>query len=226
AAAHLFGDDADLLDARALGRVDHRDDVAVAELAVTGDEHRLFLAGFEDVAEPRLEILHGHRLVVDGDLPGVRVLEHDLRVVLRLGRRFRLQRQVDVDAALCQWQRRPEDDQQAEQHVDEGRGVHIRTGGARFSPDGLFGAELLVCVGHDYLPPAGAFGSFFGSVMRPMSSIPTARRLSIASMIALYLASLSPLIRTTFSVLSSSAAFTRVGKSLFVAWRPFTQNWL
>src|SRR5688572_14597843 len=43
-ATHAFGDDADLLDARALGGVDHFDDVAIAEAAVGGDEQRLVLA--------------------------------------------------------------------------------------------------------------------------------------------------------------------------------------
>src|SRR5947207_6114799 len=64
-AAHLFGDDADLLDAGALGGVDHGNDFAVAKLAIAGDEHRLFLARLEDVAEARLEILERHRLVTD-----------------------------------------------------------------------------------------------------------------------------------------------------------------
>ena len=42
--------------------------------------------------------------------------------------------------------------------------------------DDFLCAEMLMRVRHDYFPPAGAFGSFFGSVMRPMSSIPTPRR--------------------------------------------------
>src|SRR5688500_13025855 len=42
-AAHAFGDNADFFDARALGGVEHVDDVAVTQRAVAGDEHRLVL---------------------------------------------------------------------------------------------------------------------------------------------------------------------------------------
>ena len=80
--AHAFGDDADLLDAGALGRVDDRDDFAVAQRAGSGDEHRLFLALLEDAAEPRLEVakvaddllVHRH-LAIGGHL------QHDLAAV-------------------------------------------------------------------------------------------------------------------------------------------------
>ena len=37
--------------------------------------------------------------------------------------------------------------------------------------DDFLRAEVIVCVLHDYLPPARAFARGLGSVMRPMSSI-------------------------------------------------------
>src|SRR5688572_11222333 len=67
-AAHALGDDADLLDAGALGCVDDLDDVAVAQVARAHDEHRLVLAFLEDRAETLLEFLDGDVLVVDRDL--------------------------------------------------------------------------------------------------------------------------------------------------------------
>src|SRR4051812_48769603 len=45
---HAFGHDADLFDARALGRVDDRDDLAVPQRARGDQEHRLVLALIED----------------------------------------------------------------------------------------------------------------------------------------------------------------------------------
>ena len=53
---HAFGDDADLLDAGALGRVDDGDDFAVPKRTGRRDEHRLVLALLEDVPQPRLEL--------------------------------------------------------------------------------------------------------------------------------------------------------------------------
>ena len=63
--------------------------------------------------------------------------------------------QVDVHALLGQRQRRHEDDEQHEQHVDERRDVHVRAGVRHFALDDLLRAEVLVRVRHGYLPPAG-----------------------------------------------------------------------
>ena len=52
-----------------------------------------------------------------------------------------------------------EDDQEHEQHVDERRDVHVRTGVRHLARDDALGAEVLVCVRH-YLPPAGGLGGF------------------------------------------------------------------
>jgi hypothetical protein len=51
ASAHALGDDADLLDAGALGGVDDLDDFAVPQRGRAVDEHRLLLARLEDLAE-------------------------------------------------------------------------------------------------------------------------------------------------------------------------------
>src|ERR1044071_7193919 len=67
-AAHALGDDADLFDARALGGVDDHHDVAVAQVAGAGDEHRLVLAFLEDRPQTAFELPPRHRLLVDGDL--------------------------------------------------------------------------------------------------------------------------------------------------------------
>ncbi|MCL6498623.1 MAG: glycosyltransferase, partial [Firmicutes bacterium] len=74
---HALGDDADLLDAGALGRIDDGDDLAVAQRAGADDEHRLLLALLEDVAQPRLELGHRHVLLVDRDAAVGRELEHE-----------------------------------------------------------------------------------------------------------------------------------------------------
>src|SRR5215203_5738906 len=65
--AHAFGDDADLVDARALGRVDDFHDLAIAQRRRAGDEHCLVLALFEDGPQPLLEIRQRHVLLVDAD---------------------------------------------------------------------------------------------------------------------------------------------------------------
>ena len=59
--------------------------------------------------------------------------------------------------------------------------------------DDLFGAEMLVGVLHYCAPPAVCPGTFFFSVISAMFSICALRSASMASMIAAYLASLSPL---------------------------------
>ena len=73
------------------------------------------------------------------------------------GGRLGLERQVDVDALLGERQGRHEDDQEHEQHVDERRDVHVRTGVRHLALDDALGAEVLVGVSH-YLPPAVAPG--------------------------------------------------------------------
>src|SRR5438067_8542942 len=209
--AHAFGDDADLLDAGALGGVDHVDDVAVAQRAGRDDEHRLVLALVEDVAQPRLELGQRHVLLVDGQTLVGGVIDHDLADVGRdVGGLLALRRQVDVDALLRERQGGHEDDDQHEQHVDERRDVHVRTGVRHFSGDDLVGAEVMVCVRH-YLPPVGPSAVFFGSAIRPMSSMPAWRSWSIAAITALYSTSSSALMRTTFSL-----AFSR-SSPIFVA---------
>src|SRR5829696_2975761 len=75
---HFLGDDADLLHAGALGRVDHRDDVGVPQRAGGSDEHRLFLTHFKNAAEFAFEVGQRDGLLVDGDLTVRGVLQHDL----------------------------------------------------------------------------------------------------------------------------------------------------
>src|SRR5205807_4803097 len=75
---HPFGDDADLLDPGALGGVDDVDDVFVAQRPGAGDEHRLVFALLVDVAKPLFQLRDRDVLLVDGDVPIGRVLEHDL----------------------------------------------------------------------------------------------------------------------------------------------------
>src|SRR5205823_14018610 len=120
-----------------------------------------------------------------------------------------LGRQVDVDALLGEREGGHEDDDEHEQHVDQRRDVHVRTGVRDLTGDDLVGAEVVMCVRH-YLPPVGP-AVFFGSAMRPMSSMPAWRSWSIAAITALYSTSSSALMRTTFSF-----AFSR-SSLIFVA---------
>src|SRR5262245_61575464 len=209
-AAHAFGDDADLLDARALRGVDDLDDLAVPQRAGADDEHRLVLGLVQDVPQARLELLVRHVLVVDRDLLVGRVVDDDLADVrCHVRRLLALCRQVDVDALLRQRQGRHEDDEEHEQHVDERRDVHVRAGVQRLALDDLVGTEMMVCVSH-YLPPAAPSAPFLRSVMRPMSSMPACRSWSIAVMTAPYSTSSSALMRTIFSFLFSSSSLSRV----------------
>src|SRR3954468_17925337 len=64
-AAHALGHDADFFDAGALRSVDHEDDVGVAQVTVTDDEHRLVLALLEDRAEALGQLLRRDVLLVD-----------------------------------------------------------------------------------------------------------------------------------------------------------------
>ena len=101
-------------------------------------------------------------LLVDRDPPVRREVQHDLADVRRdVGALLGLGRQVDVDALLGERQRRHEDDEQHEQHVDERRDVHVRTGVRDLALDDLVGAEMLVCVCH-YLPPLPGLALPFG----------------------------------------------------------------
>src|SRR4029079_16390601 len=111
------------------------------------------------------------------------------------------------DAALRQRQGRHEDDEQNEEHVDERRDVHVRAGVRDRARHDRFGAVVLGRVPHYWAPPAPP-GLFFFSVMSAMFSICALRNASITSMIAAYLASLSPLRYTIFSFLSSRTRWT------------------
>src|SRR4029079_17785077 len=111
----------------------------------------------------------------------------------------------DVDALLGQRQGGHEDDDQHEQHVDERRDVHVRTGVRHFAGDALVGAEMMMCVRH-YLTPRRAPALFLGSVIKPMSSMPAWRSWSIADMTAPYSTSSSALMRTTFSLAFSRSS--------------------
>src|SRR5678815_270449 len=73
---HALGDDSDLLNPRALSRIDHVDDVAIPQRAVATDEHRLVFAVLADGAKPFFELGELDVLVVDRDLLIRRVLQH------------------------------------------------------------------------------------------------------------------------------------------------------
>src|SRR5439155_21547422 len=166
------------------------------------------------VAQARLEVLHRDVLLVHRQFMVRRVVQHDLADVgCHVGRLLALGRQVDVDALLRERQRRHEDDDQHEQHVDERRDVHVGGGMRHFRPDDLVGAEMVMCVSH-YLPPVAPMpGACLGSVISPMSSMPACRSWSIAAMTAPYSTSSSALMRTTFSLLFSRISLTFVAIS-------------
>src|SRR5262249_20676825 len=104
-----------------------------------------------------------------------------------------LERKVDVHPLLRERQGRHEDDQQHEEHVDERRDVHVRTGVRNLAADDLFGAVVRVSVLHYRAPPEVLPSTCLGSVMSAMFSICALRNASMAVMIASYFASLSPL---------------------------------
>src|SRR6266545_4925678 len=81
---HPFRNDPNLLDTSALGRIDHVDDVAVAQRAVAADEHRLVLAILEDGAKLFFELVEADVLVVDRDLLVGGVLQDNLADLLRV----------------------------------------------------------------------------------------------------------------------------------------------
>src|SRR5262249_5496083 len=169
------------------------------------DEHRLVLALIEDVAQPRFELGQRHVLLVDRQPLVSGVVEHDLADVGRdVGGLLGLGRQVDVDTLLGERQGGHEDHDQHEQHVDQRRDVHAGGGMRAARRKDFAGAGTGVCV-RLYLPPLGAPAVFFGSVIRPMSSMPAWRSWSIAAMTAPYSTSSSALMRTTFSL-----AFSRI----------------
>src|SRR5437762_746554 len=221
---HAFGDDPDLLHAGALGGIDHVDDVAVAQRAVAVDEHRLVLAVLEDGAQPLFEFRERDVLVIDGDLLVRTVHQHDLADRRLIHRRVGLGRQVDVETLLRQRQRGHEDDEEHEQHVDHRRDVHV---GVRLRDRALedrVGAVVLVRVGGHYLPPCDSALDALLSVISPTSSMPLARSWSIASMIALYGASSSALMRISFSFLVSRIASRRVRISSLRTSTPLSQT--
>src|SRR5262249_47445006 len=157
------------------------------------------------VAQPRFELGQRHVLLVDRQPLVSGVGEDDGGDVGReVGGLLGLGRQVDVDTLLGERQGGHEDHDQHEQHVDERRDVHVGGGMRDLRLNDFVGAEMVVCVRH-YLPPLGAPAVFFGSVIRPMSSMPAWRSWSIAAMTAPYSTSSSALMRTTFSL-----AFSRI----------------
>src|SRR5678816_1637590 len=131
--------------------------------------------------------------MVDGDGAVGAVLEDDLVVVLRRGALLLgFERKVNVHALLRERQGGHEDDQEDEEDVNQRGDVHVRTGVRHFPLDDLFRAVVLVRVLH-YWPPPDPPGLFLRSVIRAMFSIWALRRASMASMMAPYWASLSPL---------------------------------
>ena len=179
---HAGRHDPDFLDAGPLRRVDDLDDVAVAKRFRAGDEHRLVLALGEDVAQPALELLDRDILLVDRDAAIGRVVEQDLADVrlsvwfadlVSTGRLMSTPRCVRFNAAMKMT---------SSTSSTSMSGVTFISALAceRLCPYDLVGAEMMV-VCH-YRPPAALFGSCFGSVISPMSSIPASRSSSIASM--------------------------------------------
>ena len=98
---HLLGHDTHLGDPRTLRGIDHLDDLAIPKITGTSDEHRLLSTLLEDVAQALLELLNGHRLLIDRNHPVGRVLQHDLtRIGGRLLGTLGLERQIDIETPL------------------------------------------------------------------------------------------------------------------------------
>ena len=101
-------------------------------------------------------------LLVDRDLPVGGVLEHDLADVLACCVGVFVSAGRLMSTPFCvERQRRHEDDEQHEQHVDERRDVHVRTGVRHLALDDLVGAEVLMRVRH-YLPSRRRVGVLLG----------------------------------------------------------------
>src|SRR5688572_21270927 len=77
-ASHTVGDDADLLDAGAHGRVDDLHDLAVTDGSGPDEEQRLLAARLVNLAELRRRLLDRHFLLVDGQAAVSRVFDDDL----------------------------------------------------------------------------------------------------------------------------------------------------
>jgi hypothetical protein len=90
----------------------------------------------------RFEPFQRDRLVVHRDRLVRVVFQHDLVVVRLLHLLFGLERQVHVDALLRQREGRHEDDEQHEEHVDERRDVHVRTGVRDLAANDFLGAVV------------------------------------------------------------------------------------
>jgi hypothetical protein len=133
------GHDAYTRHARAARRIDHCDDLAVAQRAVSTHEQSLVPPIREHVAKARLQSCERHRLGVDRDLAIRRVDEQDVRRI-RSGRLLLLDKgKIHVEAFLREGQRRHEDDQHDEQDVDERRDVHLRVAATCVRAGWMFG---------------------------------------------------------------------------------------
>src|SRR6202043_1038694 len=111
------------------------------------DIHRLVSAFAVDRPQPLLELRNSGRQFIDGDVAISRVLEHDLawwRLVWALAPG----RDVAVNRLLCQRQRRPEDDQQDEQDIEQRREIHLHAQARSLASDDLVWAEMAIGVWH------------------------------------------------------------------------------
>src|SRR5207245_933538 len=111
ASVPLHLDQRDVAHTRALGDVEHLEDLAVGELAVSSDEHVLVRAGAEDLEQLRPEGVESDRKLVDADRVVRRDLDHDQvgLDLLLLVLRGRL-RDPDLLLVLPQRRRDHEDD--------------------------------------------------------------------------------------------------------------------
>ena len=143
---HAFGDDADLLDAGALGRVDDVDDVLVASASRSPTMNIVLSLRCSKMFRSRVSssrtdtsclLMAMRRSAVYSSTIWLTSACAAWLLVLGFGR------QVDVDALCVERQRRHEDDEQHEQHVDERRDVHVRAGVRNLGLDDLVGAEVL-----------------------------------------------------------------------------------
>ena len=76
--SHLLRHDPDALNTRALRRVDHTHDLAVAQRAGTHDEERLVAPVLIDLAQTRLECVHGTDCWLIASLRSAEVLDDDM----------------------------------------------------------------------------------------------------------------------------------------------------
>ena len=209
ASAHAFGDDADLLDPRALGGVDDVDDLAVAKRRVADDEHRLFLARLEDVAETSLEI---RELAPAACSPTIvrSALYSSTICVLSVGVGALVSSGRLMSMPFCVSGRAAMKMMRSTSSTSMSGVTFMSALACGVSPrDDLLRAEVLVCVRHGYLPPTLRVVGVFGSVMRPMSSMPGFPQVVHGVHDRAVERVLVPLDQTIFSVLSSSTVFRR-----------------